>query len=97
MSESPTGTSERAMVHVANGYGARTREPFVTLRVKEEFVNLTPEDAREVALNLIEATEAAMGDALIMRFAERNLGVNDEQAAQLLVMFRKLREEGRKQ
>jgi hypothetical protein len=85
--------SERAMVHVANGYGARTREPFVTLRVKEEFVNLTPAEAREIALNLIEATEAAMGDMLIMRFAERNLGASDVQAAQLLVMFRKLREE----
>jgi hypothetical protein len=89
--------SERAMVHVANGYGARTRQPFVTLRVKEEFVNLTPAEAREIALNLIQATEAAMGDTLIMRFAERNLGASDAQAAQLLVMFRKLREEGGKQ
>lgn len=85
--------SERSMVHVASAYGARTRESFVTLRVKEEFVNLTPAEAREIALNLIQATEAAMGDALIMRFAERNLGADDMQAAQLLVMFRKLRED----
>lgn len=86
--------SERPMVHVANGYGHRTRAPFVMLRVKEQFVNLTPDEAREIALNLIHATEAAMGDALIMRFAERNLGASDVQAAQLLVMFRKMREEG---
>jgi hypothetical protein len=36
-----------------------------------------------------------LGGMLIMRFAERNLGVGDVQAAQLLLMFRKLREEGR--
>jgi hypothetical protein len=89
--------SERAMVHVANGYGARTRQPFVTLRVKEEFVNLTPAEAREIALNLIQATEAAMGDALIMRFAARNLEASDVQSAQLLVMFRKMRVEGRRE
>jgi hypothetical protein len=55
----------------------------------------SPAKAREIALMLLEAADAAESDALIARFGRETLGLDIVQAAQLIDQFRKLRERTR--
>jgi hypothetical protein len=51
-------------------------------------VQLTPDEARGLALNLLEAAEAALGDGFLLTFLEREAGMPVEQLMPLLRKFR---------
>lgn len=55
---------------VTSGYGANTRQPFIEVKAEQlvKPLQLSPEEARDLALNLLEAAEAAEQDAFIVEF-----------------------------
>lgn len=80
---------------VTSGYGWKHRQPFISVTVgaKDFHVQMSTDEARDLAMNLIQAAEAAEQDAFLFEWAQREVGVNDKQAAGLLSEFRKWREE----
>lgn len=73
---------------------APTGEPFVQLLLDGEIIaQLSPELARDHARAITEAAEAAEQDAFIMSFAQEKIGLNFNDAGQLLVGFRYFRAE----
>ena len=79
-------------IHVAAGYGANTRQPFVSLRVRDVAVMMSPEEAQEIARNLMQAAEAALSDMFIVDWITEHVGGTLEQAAGLLHEFRAVRQ-----
>lgn len=77
--------------HVTSGYGHNSREPFVQMQCPNPVVQMSPENARDLALNLLQAAEAAYSDAFLVEF----LGAIESEtvAAGLLIEFRKWREQ----
>ena len=84
----PSGGWKTLMV--TSGYGGNTRLPFVEIhsdKIKDEVLQLSPEEARDFAANLLQAAEAAEQDAFIFEFHADLL--NDRvMGAQMLVQFR---------
>jgi len=80
---------------VTTGYGANTRKAFVQLEIenqpKDHPIQLEPDAARDLALNLLEAAEGAEGDAFIFEFVEQDLKQNQQAAAGIMLAFRKWR------
>lgn len=95
---------EYKTINVTSGYGGNTRQPFVEIkdeRLKEP-MQLSPEEALDLALNLLEAAEAAEQDAFIFEFhaqlgAEREESTSgqrsDQIGAMVLHQFRKWRDD----
>lgn len=89
------------MILVTSHYGAHSKLPYVEIEAKnklKEPFQLSPEEARDFALNLIEAAEAAEQDAFIFEFhrdfvrdasedERNNIGAN------MLINFRKWRDD----
>jgi hypothetical protein len=82
-------------VYVASGYGANTRRPFVSLRVKDVAVMMRPEEAREIAQSLTEASEAALSDMFVIEWVMERIGGTLDQAAMMVREFREVRERRR--
>lgn len=76
---------------VTSGYGANTRRPFITLEGPALPVQLDVADARALALNILEGSIAAEADGLVVEFFRRELDMEMEQAAALLLRFREYR------
>lgn len=86
------------MINVTSGFGGNTRQPFVEINAEKLKgpMQLSPEEARDLAANLLQAAEAAEQDAFIFEFhsafiegtpeAKRNFG------ASMLIEFRKWRD-----
>lgn len=72
--------------HVSSGV-TTDRRPFVTVQYGESITQMSPTQAREVALNILQGAEAAEGDAILVRF----LDLEPPQAAALLVGLRAAR------
>lgn len=87
-------TVEITMWTVTSGYGGNTRQPFVEviIRPHEFMTQMSPSQAREIAMNLLTAADAAEGDAFLIEFVHQKIGAPMEKAAQILVEFRKWRE-----
>lgn len=51
-------------------------------------LQLAPDEARSLALNLLEAAEASLGDGFLLTFLERELEMPIEDLTPLLVKFR---------
>lgn len=69
-------------------------EPFVQLLKGETVIGqMTPEEARDHAHAMLEAAEAAEQDAFIYDWVQNRVGCGREQAAGLLVDFRRYRAE----
>ena len=79
---------------VSSGYGANTKEPFVKIEVKGVSTQMTPENARDVALSLLEAAATAYTDGFLVEFVKERMDGDDHAAAALLIEFRKWRDEG---
>ncbi len=83
-------------IEVSSGYGDNTREPFVQIEMeypKDHPLQLHPDEARDLAANLLQAAEAADQDAFIFEFTSRELHGGDMVGANILMEFRKFREE----
>lgn len=77
---------------IESAFGFRTRKPFVVLRWGEMRGQLTPAAARQHALRIMEAADAAESDALLVRFLQQRVGIQeDEKAIAILSDFRAMR------
>lgn len=74
-----------------SSYGARTRQPIVVLRHQDWVLQVSPEEAREIALSILEAAESARSDAFLVEWVKASCGADDEGAARLLHEFRNWR------
>jgi hypothetical protein len=81
------------MLHSSSGVSAFTGKPFVLLTWEHMSGQLTPAEARELALQIIEAATAAEHDALFVRWTREEVGLDMQAAVQGLAALRKLREE----
>lgn len=79
---------------VSTGFGHRTRQPYVQVLIEaaDFMTQMAPADARALAINLLQAAEAAEGDAFLISFLRRKVGANDEAVAGILQEFRNWRE-----
>jgi hypothetical protein len=76
-----------------NGYGARTKKPFVTLAYNgRQIAQMRPEDATNLAHNLLACAEASLGDAFLIEFMRERVGLEDPQIGGLLGEFREWRD-----
>lgn len=73
-------------------YGARTRKPLIRVEAPELDMQMSPDDARRLGMNLIRAAEAATSDALLMQWVA-TLGAPPEVAATILHQWREMRAE----
>lgn len=85
-------------IMVESGYGKNSKQPFVEIKDKRftEPIQLSPEEARDLALNLIEAAESAEQDGFMVEFVkglfpEDPEETKDNLAANILIQFREYR------
>lgn len=79
---------------VTSMYGYKNRAPLVTLTVPDGGMHqMAPDEARHLALNLIECAEAAEQDGFIIEWAMTKFSLKEEQATMILGDFREWREE----
>jgi hypothetical protein len=72
-------------------------EPFIQLTLDGRMIaQMNPEQVRDFALGLIEAAEAAEQDAFILDFMQKTVGLDLNRAGQVLLDFRRYREESTK-
>lgn len=86
------------VIKVTSGYGGNTRQPFVAIETDKlkEPLQLSPEEARDLAQNLLQCAEASEQDAFIVEFHSGFIeGTPDEKravGASMLIEFRKWRD-----
>lgn len=78
---------------VTSGYGQNTKEPYVEVKAPKLHVQMSPENARDLAFNLLQAAEGAYSDAFLVEFSKHALGEDEQAAAVLLHEFRQWREQ----
>lgn len=86
------------VINVSSGYGHNTREPFVQIEMeypKDHPLQIHPDEARQLAANLLEAADAADTDQFLFEFVSKDLHAGDQAAGGILVEFRKFRDERR--
>lgn len=87
------------MIKVESGYGGNTRQPFVEIKTDKlkEPLQLSPEEARDLAANLLQCAEAAEQDAFIFEFHSSFIeGTPEEKrnvGASMMIEFRKWRDD----
>ncbi len=91
--------SKNKIIHVSSGYGHNTREPFVMVEadVLDTPLQLSPDDARDLAFNILSAAEAAENDAFLFEFIKQELNQEDRVAVSILVEYRDWRNRRREQ
>ncbi len=83
------------VIRVSSGYGHNTREPFVQIEMeypKDHPLQLHPDEARDLAANLLQAAEAAEVDSFIFEFISKELHAGDNAGANILMEYRKFRD-----
>lgn len=87
--------SEWRTIKVTSGYGGNTRVPFVEINMEllNKPMQLSPEEARDLAGNLLQAAEAAEQDAFIFEFHTHLSGGEEQVGAAMLMEFMKWRDE----
>lgn len=107
MSKQPEPTEEAdrpevgVIFHVTSNFGHRTQKPFVmvTVQEKEFTVNMSPNEARNLAMNLLMCADASESDAFLITFLRKKVLANDKALAPhpwwvaILQDFRDWREE----
>ena len=81
------------MILVSSGFGANTNQPFVQFEAEEldHPVQMSPNEARALAINLLEAADAAETDGFLVGFFQDELKQERQTVAILLRDFRKYR------
>jgi hypothetical protein len=99
MGEISTLSSIDAESGVAQDSGPEYRG-FLTIRATDENGNvfvgqLTPDEARQMALAWLEAAEGAEQDRIVLTMLTRDAGLDPEAAVNFIISMRKEREETR--
>lgn len=76
---------------VSSGFGILQHKPFVQIVWGSETGQLSPKEARNIALMLLECADAAVSDAFVFEWGSRKINLNEEQAGTILVDFRMFR------
>ena len=91
--------AEGGQISVQSGYGLNTNRPFVTIGIANPtesanpIVQLVSSQARQIALQILEAADAADADGFILTWLGNGVAdLNAEQAAALLADFRAYRD-----
>ena len=82
------------VINVSSGFGANTREPFVQIEMeypKDHPLQIHPDEARDLAMNLLQAAESADQDAFMIKFVSKDLKAGENAAAAILLEYRKFR------
>ena len=90
-----------AHISVASGFGFATQQPFVTLSIANPresanpTVQLVAEQARAIAMQILDAADAAVADGFLVGWVSTGMDVTERQAASLLNDFRVYRDKRR--
>lgn len=76
-----------------SSYGMRAKQPIVVLRHQDWVLQVSPAEARQIALSILEAAESARSDAFLVEWVKVSCGADDEGAARLLHEFRNWRKD----
>lgn len=78
------------VILVSSGYGLNTRLPFVQIESEDldKPIQVSPQEARDLALNLLQAAEGADTDAFMVDFLKNTVGFGDSEIAQMVALFR---------
>lgn len=89
-----SGTNNWDVFQVTSGFGHNTQQPFVAVTVgnKDFHAQMSPEEAIDLAHNLLACAEAALTDAFLIGFFRKVIGNDDQAVAGLLLEFRDWRE-----
>lgn len=81
-----------------NGYGVNTDRAFVALSYNgRKIAQMRPEDATNLAHNLLACAEASLGDAFLISFMRDRIGIEMPQIAGLIQEFRVWRDQREEQ
>jgi hypothetical protein len=83
-------TEKQIVFSVSTGFGYRSQAPYVQVLIEaaDFMTQMSPENARELAINLLCAAEAVEGDAFLVSFLRKKVGANDASIASILQDFR---------
>jgi hypothetical protein len=89
MSDQP----KEQMFLVSSGYGGNTKRPFVQIQhpAIDRPLTISPNEARALALNIMECADAAESDGFLVEFFKGEMEQPDQTIAYLLVQFREYR------
>lgn len=77
----------------SSGYGHRTKQPFVEFSYNgRKVAQMRPEDAINLAHDLLASAEASLGDAFLVEFMRDKIGLEMPQIGGLLLEFRQWRD-----
>lgn len=81
------------MFLVSSGYGGNTKRPFVQMQhpAIDRPLTISPNEARALAMNLLECADAAETDGFIVEFFKGDMELPDPAIVALLVQFREYR------
>jgi hypothetical protein len=83
---------DRNMIWASSSVHADDRAPWVHLQWADKSGMLTPDEARQFALSVLDAAEAAEHDAFLVRFLTDNIESDFSTAIAVLREFREMRE-----
>lgn len=89
--------SAEEQIVVSSGFGGNTQRPYVTLTTTNPMIQMGVSTARQIALQILEAAEAATSDGVIIQFGKDQMDLDERAAGQLLSVFRAFREKASEQ
>jgi hypothetical protein len=77
-------------IAVESIFGRANQKPLVNLVLPDglDRLSLAPDEARDLAMNLLQAAEASLGDGFVFEFFHREMDVPVEQAGALMLKLR---------
>lgn len=78
-------------------YGKNHKQGLVELRLDEKRVQLSIQEAKDFAFSILEAAEAAETDAFLVDFMGGLGSKNEDEAVQLLMLFRDFRDKKKRE
>ena len=87
------GEDTEHRIEVQSGFGANTREPFVTLTLPDgrDRIQMRAHEARDLAVNILQGAEAALTDGLVVEFFRGKVGLGMPEVAGILSQLRAYR------
>lgn len=84
---------KQVVFHVTSNFGHRTQKPFVMVTVGEQdfMAQMSPDEARALAMNLLQCADASETDAFLVTFLRKRVGANDQAVVGIPQDFREWR------